>query len=136
MIICVVYELIAIFIVKQEYRKKIAVNYEFLPGEFTGSDRDIIKYSILGLVGSAISAFCGAGPGAIVGPALIFFSVDPRVAIATGMYSAVLTTGTSSILVFAFGMIKIDYAIGVAIATALGTLPGIYMQFNYVKRTS
>ena len=104
--------------------------------EFTGSNADIIKYSVLGLFGSTISAFCGAGPGAIVGPALIFFGNDPQVAIATGMYAGVLTCGTSSMLLFFFGMIKLDYALLVGIATALGTLPGIYVQFNYVNKSS
>ena len=126
-VISSIFEIIAMIIVRQEYKKKIAANYNFIPGEFTGSDRDIIKYSILGLVGSAISAFCGAGPGAIVGPALIFFGVHPQVSIATGMYTAVLTTGTSSILVFCFGLIKLDYAVLVALGTALGTIPGIYI---------
>ena len=95
-----------------------------------------MKYSLLGLIGSAISAFCGAGPGAIIVPVLINFGIDPRVSIATAMYLGVLTTGTSSILVFFFQMIRLDYALWVSIMTAFGTIPGMYMQYKYVNKTS
>jgi len=113
----------------------LAANYKFVPNEFTGSNKDICKYCILGLFGSTISVLCGAGPGAIIGPALIAFNLNPQRAIATGMYTASLITISSTILVFSFDMIKLDYAIGIAIATALGTLPGIYIQLNYMKNT-
>jgi uncharacterized membrane protein YfcA len=81
---------------------------------------------LLTLFGSFMASFVGASPGSIYIPSMLFVGVDVRIAFATGVYNAMLTTLTDAIFLVFYKKIRFDYAAYVLVFTAIGTIPGIF----------
>jgi hypothetical protein len=74
---CVAFELRAIWVIRHEYNQKVEHHYQFLPGEFKGSNIDICRFAAVAFFGSCASVFCGGGPGAVMGPFVVAAGIEP-----------------------------------------------------------
>ena len=93
----------------------------------------MIRFLLLAFLGAFSVAFCGVSQGAIYGPITLFLGVETRISFTTAAYMSVLTTLVASILLIFFKMIRLDYAVYVAILTILGTLPGYFFQQYFLR---
>ena len=96
---CLVFLVIAIFIIKQEYKEKIECGYKFVSGDLKFNIYDISMLIGIAWIGAFISAFCGIGGGMIFCPILIILGIESQVASASGMYITLFTSLSSTIIV-------------------------------------
>ena len=122
---CIIFEIGAIKVIRSEVSRKRQCGYEFYPGEFQGTVKEFVSYHVLSFFGSFAVAFCGATPGAIFGPVMLFFGMDTRTSFQTAVFMGMLNTGVATIFLIFYNMLRFDYALQVQIYTLIGTLIGI-----------
>ena len=111
MAFCIIFEIIGIWVIRSEYKKKVESRYEFTKGEIRGTAKEVVSFCFLISFTSILVTFCGASPSGMVIPVLVFVGVDPRVAIATANFIGTLNTLTASILLIFFKKIRLDYSL-------------------------
>jgi uncharacterized membrane protein YfcA len=126
--------IIAVVILKKEYKYKVAIGYKFCPGDFECTTLNSLKLPLIAFIGGMIAGSLGIGAGLIFNPIIIQMGVHPAVASATGMYMVIFTTTASSMVVILLNRLYVKYAIILAILTLIGSYPGVYMQSYIVMR--
>lgn len=96
-VICAIYLLIAVFILKREFKEKSDASYDFIEGDLKITNRNISVMVLVALIGAIYASFSGIGAGMVFCPALIMISIESQVATATGMYLSMFTTLSSTI---------------------------------------
>jgi len=134
-VICIIFNVLGIVLIKREYAEKVECGYEFVPGDLEATPRQLFLLTVFSFLGALIAAFCGVGPGMIFVPVLILIGIEAQVATATGMYITMFTTLSSSIQVIIFKKMDLQYALYLQIMTTLGSLPGNFFQ-SYMVRTT
>lgn len=76
--------IIAVVVQRKEYEHKKKIGYEFVPGDFKCTARNVIKLPIFGAIIGFITALSGIGPGVMTNAILLKLDVHPRVATETG----------------------------------------------------
>ena len=124
--ICILYEIIAIYVVRNEYEHKVKCGYQFSPGDFKATNSDMLILVAFTFFGSFSAAFCGSGPGNIFVGLLIQRGIDMKVAYGTGTYMAMMTTFSASLQMIFYKKIRLDYGAYIELMAIAGTLPGIF----------
>ena len=85
-------------------------------------------------IGGFVAGGLGLGGGSIFNPLLLEMGVPPKVASASGMYMIIFSTGASTTTYLIEGMLKIDYGLWVGGFNVLGTVVGMALLINVMKR--
>jgi uncharacterized membrane protein YfcA len=83
--------------VKKEFAEKVECGYNFIPGDFEATPKNIVTMNLVSFFGAMAAAFCGIGPGAIFAPILMLVGIQAQVGTATGMYVTMFTTLSATI---------------------------------------
>lgn len=127
-VICVVFLILGLLVIKREYRMKTEVGYQFIEGDLKATPKNLSSMIAVSFFGSIFASFSGLGPGMVFCPALIMIGIESQVGTATGMYLTMFTTLASTIQMVIHKRIKLDYAGYVLAMTASGTLIGLFFQ--------
>lgn len=74
----------AVWLLRSEYKNKVAIGYQFAPGDVQATPKNILTIAVVTLiVGLAVGAL-GLGAGLLINPLLMYFGLHPLVAAATG----------------------------------------------------
>ena len=71
---------IAIIILRRDYEYKKSIEFPFVQGDFKATNGNIIKLTLIGLIGGFIVGSVGIGIGTLFIPVLIQLDVHPIVA--------------------------------------------------------
>lgn len=96
----------------------------------------MIKLILLGLIGGFISGALGLGGGTIFSPILLNMGIPPAVASSTSMYLVFYSTASSSFVYFIYGILDIYYAIWLGIFACIGTVIGLIILANQMKKNA
>lgn len=127
-VICVIFLLLGLCVLKKEYRMKTEVGYDFIEGDLKATPSNIGFMIAVSFFGSIFASFSGLGPGMVFCPALIMIGIESQVGTATGMYLTMFTTLASTIQMVIHKRIKLDYAAYLLAMTAGGTFIGLFFQ--------
>jgi len=125
---CFIFLIVAVFVLKKEYKEKLECGYKFVQGDIKLRVYDISMLIGIAWIGAFISAFCGIGGGMIFCPILIIFGIESQVATASGMYITLFTSLSSTIIVITQKDIYFEYAIYILAMTVIGTFIGLFFQ--------
>jgi len=74
-VLCIIWTVVGIVVVKREYHEKIDVGYEFIPGDLEATPKNLVVMIGMSFLGAFCAAFCGIGPGNIFCPALVMIGI-------------------------------------------------------------
>ena len=74
--VCIVYVIWALVIVKKEFKAKEAAGYVFVGGDLRATTENLVKLNVISFFGAFAAAFCGVGPGFIFGPILLIVGIE------------------------------------------------------------
>lgn len=75
-VVCVIFLLISLHVIKTEYRQKTEVGYTFVEGEMKATTKDLTLMVSVSFFGSIFASFSGLGPGMVFIPALIMIGIE------------------------------------------------------------
>lgn len=120
---------VAIFMQRQEYLTKKAINWTFSPDDYHYEGvMSAIPFAIFGFISTFLAILCGFSPAYFYVPFLIAKELFPDNVIQTNALISLYATTTSTVLNFVFGRMPPDYFLMVIIFGAIGTLLGIAVQ--------
>ena len=109
------------------------MNYLEKDIEFGG--QPLAKLLFVSAFGGFIAGFTGQGGSSIYNPALLSFTVHPKVASATGIYIVVWSTLASSIVDYLAGSLLFYYGVWIGFWCVVGTIIGLKLADNYTKKS-
>eukprot|EP00762_Andalucia_godoyi_P005627 ANDGO_00518.mRNA.1 hypothetical protein NAEGRDRAFT_81115 len=95
--------------VRNEYLRKTACGFKFLPGDVVWDSKACIWYPVLCAVGGMATSLLGIGGAMFVNPLLLELGMNPMVVSATGAFTVLLTASSTSTQFAIAGAMQMDY---------------------------
>ena len=103
--------LLASCLQRKEYEYKKQIGYQFVPGDFKCTGRNVINLTITGCIIGFITALTGIGPGVMTNAVFLRLDMHPRMAAETGQALGVPIAFSASICMLIYNQLRIDYGI-------------------------
>ena len=110
-------------------------NINLVDSDIRYHGRSLIKLISLGFVGGLAAGALGIGGGAIFTPALLTLGIPPLVVTGTGLYLVFFSTSVSSLVYSINAELQTRLGLWIAIWAVAGTIIGLRVMMNYIKRT-
>lgn len=88
---------IAVILLKKEYKDKLKANYDFVEGDLIFNHKIVAKLIIMGFFAGILAGILGIGSALILNPMLILLGMNPIVATETGMYIGIYSAFSAAI---------------------------------------
>ena len=75
-ILCLLFLAMGIVTVKYEYKEKKREGYEFIPGDFEPTPKNLCVLFAISFFGSFLASFCGIGPALLFCPILVMIGIE------------------------------------------------------------
>ena len=115
-----------ILLVVKDIRYKREIEFPHVSGDLPCTPKLTIILSSLAFIGAFLSSGFGLSGGLLYTPLLGIIGQVPQVASATAQYLMLYVTFSHSVVSLINGNLLWDYAINLAVATCIGSFPGIY----------
>ena len=122
--------------IKKEFNYRKDIGYKFLPSDIIWNNRNIFKFSLIGLVTGILSGTLGLGGGLILVPLLLSFDVQPLIATSTSLMVVLFESLSVCFQSILLGVLNIDYLIICPILSSIGGLIGTVISRAYIAKTN
>lgn len=75
-IVCIVFLLLGLRVIKNEYKQKTEAGYKFIEGDLKATPKNLSFMIAVSFFGSIFASFSGLGPGMVFCPALIMIGIE------------------------------------------------------------
>ena len=122
--------------IKKEYNYRKSINYRFLPSDIQWNNKNIVKYSFIGIITGILSGTLGIGGGSILVPLLLTFGIQPFIATSTSLMVVLFECISVSFQSLFLGNLNFDYLIICPIMSSFGGFLGTSLSRAYIARTN
>jgi uncharacterized membrane protein YfcA len=121
--------------VRRKEERKVALGYDFKPGDVRFSKRMALLIPAASLVGGVLSSFLGIGGGMVLGPLLLELNVNASVGAATSAFLILLSSSMACLQFALIGRVLLDYALVLFVVGVVSGYIGLVLLHSVVRRT-